>query len=273
MAAHTRFPPHLKPELSVLVLLMRIEGTRGRGRLTCAPEMACRKGQVLMRALWSGLARTSYGPQVAFGGLRVMRLGLPVAFVLLVLSSWGKSASSQDARRGEHVFRKCLLCHVVEPGTTTSIAPPLHDIIGRRAGSVNGFQYSEIMQLARDKGLTWSEDALFQFLDKPEDFMPGTYMAFAGLDEQERRDVIAFLKQLTERNRLKPQGGIAKPGPKEPALAAQPQRPVVEAEPSSPAYVPNVPPTMLQSKPATTRRPERQPERPKRPPQSANVPQ
>lgn len=107
-------------------------------------------------------------------------------------------AAAQDAKRGEHVFRKCLLCHVVDPNSTKLIAPPLHNVIGRRAATVPGFSYSEIMLLARDKGLVWNADALYYFLDKPEDFMPGTYMAFAGLDEQERKDVIAYLTKITD---------------------------------------------------------------------------
>lgn len=107
-------------------------------------------------------------------------------------------ADAQDARRGEHVFRKCLLCHVLDPNATNLIAPPLHNIIGRKAATVPGFAYSEIMQLAREKGLTWNADALYYFLDRPEDFMPGTYMAFAGLDENERKDVIAYLAKITE---------------------------------------------------------------------------
>lgn len=210
-----------------------------------------------------------------------MSVNLRGATVMLIVASWGTTAFAQDAGRGEHVFRKCLLCHVVEPGTTSSIAPPLNDIVGRRAGSIKGFQYSEIMQLARDKGLTWSEDALYQFLDKPEDFMPGTYMAFAGLEEQERRDVIAFLKRLTERSQIrpqiKPQGSIDKLVPPASPLNAAPGGLGTAArggaETASPAYVPNVPPAMLQPKPAETRRPERQPERPKRPPQNVDKPQ
>lgn len=186
------------------------------------------------------------------------------------------AAQAQDARRGEHVFRRCLLCHVVEPGSTNAIGPPLNDVVGRRAGAIPGFQYSEIMQLAREKGLSWSEDALFRFLDKPEDFMPGTYMAFAGLEEQERHDVIAYLKQLTERNRVKPQGGTGRP-PSEAPVAA-PAASTAAAPPklggrlppetASPAYVPNVPPTMLQKDAGAARPPERSQGTARRPAQS-----
>jgi cytochrome c len=171
----------------------------------------------------------------------------------LALAAWVPAASAQDAKRGEHVFRKCLLCHVVEPGSTSSIAPPLNDVVGRRAGSIKGFQYSEIMQLARDKGLTWGEEALYQFLDKPEDFMPGTYMAFAGLEEQERRDVIAYLKQITARSREQGRGGGNQAAPKEPAVATQPQDPTAKNDPGQHRYLPSVPPSMLPPKSAAGR--------------------
>ena len=124
---------------------------------------------------------------------------LAVFLAVAWLAAWANPVAAQDARRGEHVFRKCLLCHVLDPKATNSIAPPLHNIIGRKAASIQGFAYSDIMKLAREKGLVWNADALFYFLDRPEDFMPGTFMAFAGLEEQERNDVIAYLKQITER--------------------------------------------------------------------------
>lgn len=190
----------------------------------------------------------------------------------------GVSAThAQDAKRGEHVFRRCLLCHVVEPGSTNAIGPPLNDVVGRRAGAIPGFQYSEIMQMAREKGLSWSEDALFRFLDKPEDFMPGTYMAFAGLEEQERHDVIAYLKQLTERSRVKPQGGTVRPPSEAPVAAPAASPPAsppkfggrLPPESASPAYVPNVPPTMLQKDAGSARQSERPQGSTKRPAQPA----
>lgn len=171
----------------------------------------------------------------------------------LAMAAWVPAAYAQDAKRGEHVFRKCLLCHVVEPGSTSSIAPPLNDVVGRRAGIINGFQYSEIMQLARDKGLSWTEDALYQFLDKPEDFMPGTYMAFAGLEEQERRDVIAYLKQLAARGREEGRGGSNQVAPKSPTVATKPQDSTPKGEPGQPSFLPSVPPSMLQPKSAAGR--------------------
>ncbi|MGD9786093.1 MAG: cytochrome c family protein [Hyphomicrobiaceae bacterium] len=106
-------------------------------------------------------------------------------------------ARAQDAIRGKHVFRKCAVCHVTNPSSTSLLAPPLNDVVGRPAASIPGFEYSEIMKLAGKRGLVWTTEALFHFLDRPEQFIPGTYMTFAGLEPQERRDVIAYLETLT----------------------------------------------------------------------------
>jgi cytochrome c len=78
------------------------------------------------------------------------------------------------------------------------LAPPLSNVIGRPAASVDGFNYSDIIKIAGRKGLVWSAEALDQFLDRPEVFMPGTYMAFPGIDQPERADVIAYLLKLTK---------------------------------------------------------------------------
>ena len=104
---------------------------------------------------------------------------------------------AQDPVRGKHVFRKCATCHVTRPDSKELLGPPLHDIIGRRAAIIEGFEYSDIMKLAGRKGLRWTPKALYYFLDRPESFMPGTYMAFPGLDEQERLDVIAYLESIS----------------------------------------------------------------------------
>ena len=53
---------------------------------------------------------------------------------------------------------------------------------------------------AGGKGLTWTDDVLLKYLENPLSFMPGTKMAFAGLkDEQDRKDLIAFLKKHTKK--------------------------------------------------------------------------
>jgi len=105
-------------------------------------------------------------------------------------------AQEGNAEDGAEVFKKCRACHDVGPEAKNKVGPSLNDLIGRKAGTIEGFTYSEANKSAGGKGLVWTEDVLSKYLENPLSFMPGTKMAFAGLkDPQDRKDVIAFLKK------------------------------------------------------------------------------
>jgi cytochrome c len=109
------------------------------------------------------------------------------------------AAQEGNAEDGAEVFKKCRACHDVGPEAKNKVGPLLNDIIGRKAGTIEGFAYSEANKSAGSKGLVWTEDVLLKYLENPLAFMPGTKMAFAGLrDAQDRKDVIAFLKKHTK---------------------------------------------------------------------------
>jgi cytochrome c len=109
------------------------------------------------------------------------------------------AAQDGDAEEGAEVFKKCRACHDVGPGAKNKVGPLLNDIVGRKAGTIDGFPYSDANKASGAKGLTWTEDVLFKYLENPLAFMPGTKMAFAGLkDPQDRKDLIAFLKKHTK---------------------------------------------------------------------------
>ncbi|MBI1186168.1 MAG: c-type cytochrome [Alphaproteobacteria bacterium] len=99
-----------------------------------------------------------------------------------------------DPAAGERVFAQCRTCHSPEAGQNRT-GPSLHGIIGRQAGTVPGFRYSNAN---RTSGITWTEQELFNYLENPRQRIPGTIMSFVGLrDAQQRADVIAYLKQTT----------------------------------------------------------------------------
>jgi len=105
-------------------------------------------------------------------------------------------AQEGNAEDGAEVFKKCRACHDVGPEAKNKVGPSLNEIIGRKAGTIEGFTYSEANKSAGGKGLVWTEDVLSKYLENPLAFMPGTKMAFAGLkDPQDRKDIIAFLKK------------------------------------------------------------------------------
>ena len=100
-------------------------------------------------------------------------------------------AQAGDAKAGQKVFRKCKSCHYVDKEKNKT-GPHLVNIIGRAAGSVDGFKYSKAM---KDSGLTWDEATLAEFLKKPKAYLKGTKMAFSGLrKDKEIDDLIAYLK-------------------------------------------------------------------------------
>ena len=125
-----------------------------------------------------------------------------LALSLFLLAGTAGFALAQDGNpeEGEEVFKKCRACHDVGPGAKNKVGPLLNDIIGRKAGTIEGFEYSTANKDAGSKGLTWTEDVMFKYLEQPLVFMQGTKMAFAGLkDAQDRKDVIAYLKKFSKK--------------------------------------------------------------------------
>jgi cytochrome c len=99
-----------------------------------------------------------------------------------------------DAAKGEKVFAKCKACHEVEKGVN-KVGPTLKGVVGRAAGSVEGFKYSEAMAAKGAEGLVWDDANIASYLADPKGFVPKNKMAFPGLKKPEEvADVIAYLK-------------------------------------------------------------------------------
>jgi cytochrome c len=112
------------------------------------------------------------------------------AVVLAVTDAAGATLSG-DPTKGEAVFRQCQTCHVKQVGVN-KVGPSLAGIVGRTAGSIPGFRYSEAN---KGSGITWTEQELYVYLEDPKKKIPGTIMAFAGIkDSQKRADLISYLK-------------------------------------------------------------------------------
>lgn len=118
---------------------------------------------------------------------------------LLFLAVSVSPAIADDAEKGEQVFRKCRVCHQVGDSAKNIVGPQLNDIIGRHAGTIEGFNYSAAMKTAGEEGLVWNEENLMKYLKNPREFLPKNKMAFAGLkDDDDRKDVIAYLKKFSK---------------------------------------------------------------------------
>ncbi|QFT62303.1 c-type cytochrome [Roseivivax sp. THAF30] len=98
---------------------------------------------------------------------------------------------------GERQFkRKCSICHTLTPGSARRAGPSLHDLFGRRAGTVDDYTYSDALE---GSDLVWTEetvDALFDI--GPEHYIPGTKMPMQRITgAEDRADLIAYLRQET----------------------------------------------------------------------------
>lgn len=104
-----------------------------------------------------------------------------------------------NAADGAAVFQKCKGCHQVGADAVHRIGPHLNGIFGARAGRHDGFAYSKAMKRAASDGLTWDLVTLDAYLENPKALITGTRMSFRGLrDEQDRHDVLAYLRQFSE---------------------------------------------------------------------------
>lgn len=100
-----------------------------------------------------------------------------------------------DLSNGQSKFALCRSCHTITEGGPDLTGPNLYGVFGRKAGSKEGYSYSDAVKAA---GFTWEATHLDKWLADPRGFMPGTKMTFAGLkDPKDRIDLIAYLKVET----------------------------------------------------------------------------
>jgi cytochrome c len=104
-------------------------------------------------------------------------------------------AGPGDPVRGKAVFQKrCTGCHALEADRE---GPRLSGVYGRKAGSIAGFAYSKGL---KDSGIIWTDATIEKWLSDPDLVIPDNNMSFSVPRAEERRDLIAFLKQQSGTN-------------------------------------------------------------------------
>lgn len=100
-----------------------------------------------------------------------------------------------DARAGKAAFeRRCASCHKIGPAARSGFGPQLNGIVGRKAGTVDDYQYSSAM---RASGIVWSDKTLAAFMRAPEQVVPGNKMRFWGIgNARQIEDLLAYLRQF-----------------------------------------------------------------------------
>ena len=101
-----------------------------------------------------------------------------------------------DLVHGEKVFKKCSACHMIAAGGKNMIGPNLWSVIGRQAGIVSDYKYSKAMVAY---GKEWTFEEMNSYLIKPQAYVKGTKMAFAGLrKEKDRASVILYMNSKSD---------------------------------------------------------------------------
>ena len=99
-----------------------------------------------------------------------------------LIAAGSPAASAQDAEAGKSVFNKCRACHG-RPRAKNMVGPSLHGVVGRKAGSVEGFNYSDAMKAS---GKTWDDAALEAYIADPKGAVPGNKMRVCGHEGRAR---------------------------------------------------------------------------------------
>ena len=101
-----------------------------------------------------------------------------------------------SAEHGQKVFKKCSACHSVKKGGKNKIGPALYNVLGRNMAALEDYKYSKALIAF---GKSWTFDQMNSFLIKPQSYIKGTKMAFAGLKkEKDRASIILFMNQNSD---------------------------------------------------------------------------
>ena len=128
------------------------------------------------------------------------------AFAAAVLGAMfaSGSASAQDANKGKSVFNQCKACHMLEKAL---VGPPLKGVVGRKAGSVDGYSYSALLKEAGEAGLVWNDAEIVDYLKNPTEYLKNyvssksktasgaSKMVFMLSSEDQRKNVVAYLDE------------------------------------------------------------------------------
>ena len=121
---------------------------------------------------------------------------------IVTTSGLALAQDAGDATKGKSVFNQCMACHALDHAV---VGPPLGGVIGRKAGTVAGFSYSDLMKTAGEAGLVWTADEITEYLKNPTAYLKAydtkagktvtgsSKMVYMLANETQRKNVVAYL--------------------------------------------------------------------------------
>jgi len=118
-----------------------------------------------------------------------------IAFLATLAASAAPSANAAgNAANGQQIFDRCAICHSNTKGAPNKLGPNLFGVVGRKAATYPGFDYSPAL---KNSGIVWNNAKLDAWVTSPSTLVPGNRMAFAGISNAaQRADLIAYLDTL-----------------------------------------------------------------------------
>jgi cytochrome c len=124
--------------------------------------------------------------------LTMFCLGIMIVLPYASAVSAAGQTGGGDPTRGQELFQKrCTSCHNLD---REKEGPRLRGVFGRKSGSIASFKYSDALKAANK---TWDADSLDKWLTDTDKFIPDNDMNLSFKKADERADIIAYLKQLS----------------------------------------------------------------------------
>lgn len=127
-----------------------------------------------------------------------MKLTILAAAALLGSPACADTYADIKISAGKALFdAECRRCHAVD-ADHASYGPPLENVVGRAAGSYEGYDYSIALEAS---GIVWTPAALRAWMEDNAGFMPGTKMRHVGIDDRTVQDfILSYLTSITTRD-------------------------------------------------------------------------
>jgi len=126
--------------------------------------------------------------------LDVIVLGLLGAVLLVTMASAQIPLPAAKPPDGATLFKQqCGTCHTSNETDPVRQGPSLFNIVGRRAGTADGFKYSSGFARA---DFAWDEARIDAWITNPQQMIPGAVMAYRQARPEVRAAIIAYLKEL-----------------------------------------------------------------------------